>query len=76
VATVGTIISGAIDPLPEIADIAQREALWMHVDGAYGGLAALAVPEKFQGLSLADSLSLDAHKWLYQPLSDVGTDFL
>lgn len=68
VATVGTIVSGAIDPLPEIADIARREALWMHVDGAYGGLAALAVPEKFQGLSLADSLSLDAHKWLYQPL--------
>ncbi|RVA67845.1 pyridoxal-dependent decarboxylase, partial [Mesorhizobium sp. M7A.F.Ca.CA.001.08.1.1] len=68
VATAGTIISGAIDPLPEIADIARREALWMHVDGAYGGLAALTVPEKFQGLSLADSLSLDAHKWLYQPL--------
>lgn len=68
VATVGTIVSGAIDPLPEIAEIARREALWMHVDGAYGGLAALAVPEKFQGLSSADSLSLDAHKWLYQPL--------
>ena len=68
VATVGTVVSGAIDPLPEIADIARSEALWMHVDGAYGGLAALAVPEKFQGLSLADSLSLDAHKWLYQPL--------
>ncbi|MFA6033745.1 MAG: pyridoxal-dependent decarboxylase [Myxococcota bacterium] len=68
VATVGTIVSGAIDPLPEIADIARREALWMHVDGAYGGLAALAVPEKFQGLSSADSMSLDAHKWLYQPL--------
>lgn len=68
VATVGTIVSGAIDPLPEIAEIARREALWMHVDGAYGGLAALAVPEKFHGLSSADSLSLDAHKWLYQPL--------
>jgi aromatic-L-amino-acid/L-tryptophan decarboxylase len=68
VATVGTIVSGAIDPLLEIADITRREALWMHVDGAYGGMAALAVPEKFQGLSLADSLSLDAHKWLYQPL--------
>jgi len=68
VATVGTVVSGAIDPLREIADIARREALWMHVDGAYGGLAALAVPEKFEGLSLADSLSLDAHKWLYQPL--------
>jgi glutamate/tyrosine decarboxylase-like PLP-dependent enzyme len=68
VATVGTVNTGSIDPLREIADIAQKEKLWLHVDGAYGGLAALAAPEKFQGLSLADSLSLDAHKWLYQPL--------
>jgi glutamate/tyrosine decarboxylase-like PLP-dependent enzyme len=68
VATVGTVATGAIDPLLEIADIARKEALWLHVDGAYGGLAALAVPEKFAGLSAADSLSLDAHKWLYQPL--------
>jgi glutamate/tyrosine decarboxylase-like PLP-dependent enzyme len=68
VATVGTVATGAIDPLQEIADIARRETLWLHVDGAYGGLAALAVPEKFAGLSGADSLSLDAHKWLYQPL--------
>jgi aromatic-L-amino-acid/L-tryptophan decarboxylase len=42
--------------------------LWLHVDGAYGGLGALAVPEKYQGLDRADSLSLDAHKWLYQPI--------
>lgn len=68
VATAGTVNIGAIDPLSEIADIARREALWLHVDGAYGGLAALAVPEKFRGLDRADSLSLDAHKWLYQPL--------
>lgn len=68
VATVGAVATGAIDPLVDIAEITRREALWLHVDGAYGGLAALAVPEKFQGLSLADSLSLDAHKWLYQPL--------
>jgi glutamate/tyrosine decarboxylase-like PLP-dependent enzyme len=40
----------------------------MHVDGAYGALAAIAAPEKFRGLELADSLSLDPHKWLYQPL--------
>ena len=40
----------------------------MHVDGAYGALAAIAAPEKFDGLALADSLSLDPHKWLYQPL--------
>lgn len=68
VATAGTVATGAIDPLAEIAAIARRESLWMHVDGAYGGLAALAAPEKFEGLSSADSLSLDAHKWLYQPV--------
>lgn len=68
VATVGTIVSGAIDPLPEIAAIAGREGLWLHVDGAYGVLAALALPEQLNSLALADSLSLDAHKWLYQPL--------
>ncbi len=68
VATAGTVNTGAIDPLPEIAAIAKKENLWLHVDGAYGALAALAAPEKFRGLHLADSLSLDAHKWLYQPL--------
>jgi aromatic-L-amino-acid decarboxylase len=68
VASAGTVNSGAIDPLPEIAEIARRHALWMHVDGAYGALAAIVAPEKFAGLALADSLSLDPHKWLYQPL--------
>jgi aromatic-L-amino-acid/L-tryptophan decarboxylase len=68
VATAGTVNTGSIDPLPDIADIAKREALWLHVDGAYGGLAALAEPEKFRGLDRADSLALDAHKWLYQPM--------
>lgn len=68
VATAGTVNIGATDPLPEIADIAKREDMWLHVDGAYGGIAALAVPEKFEGLDRADSLSLDAHKWLYQPI--------
>jgi aromatic-L-amino-acid/L-tryptophan decarboxylase len=67
VATAGTVNIGAIDPLPALADIAKRENLWLHVDGAYGGLAALAVPERYRGLERADSLSLDAHKWLYQP---------
>jgi glutamate/tyrosine decarboxylase-like PLP-dependent enzyme len=42
--------------------------LWFHVDGAYGAAAALSEPEKFAGMSHADSISLDAHKWLYQPL--------
>ncbi len=68
VATAGSVNTGAIDPLLEIADLAQRESLWLHVDGAFGGLAALAAPEKYRGMDRADTLSIDAHKWLYQPL--------
>ena len=68
VASAGTVNTGSIDPLREIAAIAHSHDLWMHVDGAYGALAAIAAPEKFDGLVLADSLSLDPHKWLYQPL--------
>jgi glutamate/tyrosine decarboxylase-like PLP-dependent enzyme len=68
VASAGTVATGAIDPLPEIARIARRDDLWLHVDGSYGLPAALAVLERFAGLELADSLSLDAHKWLYQPI--------
>ncbi|HKT70540.1 MAG TPA: aminotransferase class V-fold PLP-dependent enzyme, partial [Terriglobales bacterium] len=68
VATAGTVNTGAIDPLPQIAEIARHHGLWLHVDGAYGALAAIAAPEKFAGLNQADSLSLDPHKWLYQPL--------
>jgi glutamate/tyrosine decarboxylase-like PLP-dependent enzyme len=68
VGSAGTIMTGAIDPLAELADVAQRHDLWFHVDGAYGAVAALAEPEKFVGMSSADSISLDAHKWLYQPL--------
>jgi len=68
VASAGTVNTGAIDPLVEIAGIARANDLWLHVDGAYGALAALAVPERLEGLELADSISLDAHKWLYQPI--------
>ncbi|HZH78257.1 MAG TPA: aminotransferase class V-fold PLP-dependent enzyme [Archangium sp.] len=68
VATAGTVNTGAVDPLKDVAAIARRNDLWMHVDGAYGALAAMAVPEHFEGLALADSLSMDAHKWLYQPV--------
>jgi hypothetical protein len=68
VASAGTVTTGAIDPLAEVAAIAHANDLWLHVDGAYGALAALAVPERLAGLALADSLSVDAHKWLYQPL--------
>jgi aromatic-L-amino-acid decarboxylase len=68
VASAGTVNTGAIDPLEKISAIARAHGLWMHVDGAYGALAAIAAPEKFKGLALVDSLSLDPHKWLYQPL--------
>lgn len=71
VACAGTVNTGAVDPLAEIAAICRKEDLWLHVDGAYGALAAIAVPEKFRGLELTDSLSLDPHKWLYQP-ADCG----
>jgi len=68
VASAGTVSTGAIDPLRQIAEIAQRHGAWLHVDGAYGALAAMADRTKFDGLELADSISLDPHKWLYQPL--------
>jgi glutamate/tyrosine decarboxylase-like PLP-dependent enzyme len=68
VASAGTVSTGAIDPLEELAGVCRRHGLWLHVDGAYGALAALVAAEKFRGLSLVDSLSVDLHKWLYQPV--------
>jgi len=68
IASAGTVNTGAIDPLVQISEIAKRHGCWFHIDGAYGALAAIAAPEKFAGLNLGDSLSLDPHKWLYQPL--------
>jgi len=68
VASAGTVNTGAVDPFPEISRIARAHGTWLHVDGAYGGLAAIAAPEKCKGLELVDSLAIDPHKWLYQPL--------
>ncbi len=68
VASAGTVNTGAIDDLAAIAAVARRQDVWFHVDGAYGALAAMAAPQKFAGLPEADSLSLDPHKWLYQPV--------
>jgi glutamate/tyrosine decarboxylase-like PLP-dependent enzyme len=70
VATAGTTSSGAIDPLAETATIAERERCWMHVDAAWGGLAAL-VPElapAIEGIARADSIAFDAHKAMSVPI--------
>jgi aromatic-L-amino-acid/L-tryptophan decarboxylase len=66
VATAGTTLTGAIDPLQEIADVCAAHGVWLHVDGAYGAPAA-GVPSlasRFAGLERADSLTIDAHKWM------------
>lgn len=68
VASAGTVSTGSIDPLRDIAEIAHRNRAWFHIDGAYGALAAIAERDQFVGLELADSISLDPHKWLYQAL--------
>jgi len=70
VANAGTTATGAFDPLPEVADFARRHDLWLHVDAAYGGFAALAPSARhvFAGIEQADSIALDPHKWLYLPV--------
>ena len=67
VASAGTTATGSIDPLRQIAALCREHNLWLHIDGAYGALASLAIPDAFDGINLADSISLDPHKWLYQP---------
>jgi glutamate/tyrosine decarboxylase-like PLP-dependent enzyme len=70
VGTAGSVSTGAVDPLFEIADICREARIWFHVDGAYGALAAglPRTPRDLEGLSLADSVAVDPHKWLYAPL--------
>jgi glutamate/tyrosine decarboxylase-like PLP-dependent enzyme len=69
IANAGTTNTGAIDPLPELADVCQSRSLWLHVDAAYGGFAVLTERGRqwLEGLNRADSITLDPHKWLYQP---------
>jgi glutamate/tyrosine decarboxylase-like PLP-dependent enzyme len=73
VANAGTVNTGAVDPLAEIREIADRFQLWMHVDGSYGAFAVLAESARklLAGIEQADSTALDPHKWLYLPV-DVG----
>ena len=68
VGSAGTVSTGAVDPLSEIAAICREQGTWFHADGAYGAFAAAAVPAEFEGLQEADSVALDPHKWLYSPL--------
>lgn len=76
-ATAGTTNTGAIDPLDELADFSAAQGLWLHVDGAYGGPVALTDEGRaaMTGLERADSLVLDPHKWLFQPV-DAGCVFI
>jgi glutamate/tyrosine decarboxylase-like PLP-dependent enzyme len=69
VANAGTVDTGAIDPLPEIAELCRRYGAWLHVDGAYGGLFALCDEgrERLRGIEQADSVALDPHKTLFLP---------
>lgn len=70
VATVGTTSSTSIDPVPEIAGIAEKNRMWLHVDAAYAGVAAM-LPEKreiMNGVERADSLVVNAHKWMLTPI--------
>jgi aromatic-L-amino-acid decarboxylase len=73
VGNAGTVDTGAVDPLHEIRDVADRFQLWMHVDGSYGAFAVLAESARklLAGMEKADSIALDPHKWLYLPV-DVG----
>ncbi len=70
VGTAGSVSTGAIDPLPEIAAVCREHYVWFHVDGAYGGFAAALpnAPADLHGLAAADSVAVDPHKWLYAPL--------
>jgi len=70
----GTTNTGAVDPLPMLADVADAEDLWLHVDGAYGAAAVVCERgrEQLEGLDRADSLTLDPHKWLFQPFEIGG----
>lgn len=69
IANAGTTNTGAVDPLDQLADLCEQENLWLHVDGAYGAAACLSERGRklLTGIERADSLSLDPHKWLFQP---------
>jgi glutamate/tyrosine decarboxylase-like PLP-dependent enzyme len=69
VASAGTTNTGSVDPMHEIAELCERESVWMHVDAAYGGFAMLTETGRraLAGIERADSVTLDPHKWLFVP---------
>jgi glutamate/tyrosine decarboxylase-like PLP-dependent enzyme len=69
IANAGTTNTGTVDPLEQIAEICKNEKLWFHIDGAYGGAAILSKKgsKALKGIEKADSLTIDPHKWLFQP---------
>jgi len=69
VVNAGSTSTGAVDPLPAIADVCAGRDVWLHVDAAYGGFAVLTERgrRRLEGIERADSITLDPHKWLYQP---------
>jgi glutamate/tyrosine decarboxylase-like PLP-dependent enzyme len=71
VGSAGTVATGAIDPLPELASVCKRRGLWLHVDAAYGGPAVLTddLGPQLRGTEHADSIAFDPHKWMYVPHS-------
>jgi glutamate/tyrosine decarboxylase-like PLP-dependent enzyme len=70
IGTAGSVSTGAIDPLPELASLCATESMWFHVDGAYGAPAAVLddAPAALRAIGAADSVAIDPHKWLYAPL--------
>ena len=68
-ANAGTTNTGAVDPIQAMADFCEAQGIWLHVDAAYGGFAVLTEEGRrlFRGLERADSIAMDAHKWLFQP---------
>jgi glutamate/tyrosine decarboxylase-like PLP-dependent enzyme len=72
-AVTGSTNTGSVDPVPELAEVARREGMWLHVDAAYGGAVRLSGRDRDRvaGLELADTVTLDPHKWFFQP-HDIG----
>ncbi|HSH75924.1 MAG TPA: aminotransferase class I/II-fold pyridoxal phosphate-dependent enzyme [Longimicrobiales bacterium] len=68
-ANAGATNTGAVDPMPRLVDLCEAEGIWLHVDAAYGGFAVLTREgrELLRGIERADSVAMDAHKWLFQP---------